>query len=448
MRGQSSSDVTFASCHGNNIVWASAYASGQLEGKTLGQKVRFSYNETSMIFSFNSVGGLMWKQEISGAELLGIDHLSNGNIVALVNIEYEDENANGLEIGYLPRLIPNKPLEAGIVVLEFSKMGQYIKLTRLQGLNKDEIEVFNFKVSPTGDYIIAGGADPGVISDTIVMANCGKAGGDFVGAYSKTGVPLWIEVISYKGDRCCSRAGGETQLVIDNEGVVYFSGVFMRGATFGNKVALLAAQTIEEKQKNRQGSETYLACYSASGKFQWVKSSGNKGRVCALAVDENQVYLGYSITGNMSFEQQVDSGSKNNCVIVSFNKKGKVNWQFSAKGKIDAMTLDKDGNVVFVGEIRNYEPEPVKLYGKVVVKRTDHVLITALTPKGKFKYGKTNALFLSSRNSVVRLVKDGEGNLYTAGLIWCGLPIGMNLLDEALPNDDCYGGVNFLARIK
>jgi len=449
VKSKSSTDVFFTSLHGDQIVWGSPEFAGEVHGRKLKDGMaQLSWGPSSSVLSFSTDGSLLWQQSLMGSILLGMDHKPNGDLAVLVDIEYYDEDADDKPIGIVPAVYGDVYVPAGPTLLIFDAKGKLLNNVHCPYINTEQTEVFNFATTPNGGYVIAGAADPGQLTSALKDVFCGPAGGDFIMGLDAEGIPQWADAISFNGESCCSRFSIATQLEVDAQGNSFFAGSYQVGATFGGEQAVLAPVTIEEQQKKQEGYETYVAAYASDGTFNWVRTSGCKGLVGGLAVDDKQVYLGYGYTGSTSFGKNVEVAEGRNSAVVAFNKKGKVKWHFLAKGTLNAMAFDPNGSVIVGGEVSNIKKEPEEMYPNVFVARTDHMLTTAISVKGKLVYAKTNRLLISTSNTGLNMEVDAAGNVFYSGLIWCTLNLNLTMLDSILPEDDCGGGTQFLIRIK
>ncbi len=446
--GNMPSSVTgFISADKNTIVWASSEFSGTLYDAEGVQQRTYGG-----ILCFTKKGKMRWSYDLqSDWWVEGICHTPTGEIVAIVRAEgYGDEQDNDYyyEEDYYadyPKEEEGDDYYKDYVLMTFSADGSLLKEVHCADINSEAITIHDMVYNSDGQIIVSGEVDDAVIS-TRFPENKSPEGGDFILSINEQGQTQWVQTIDFRDYG--SRFVVYNRIALAPDGSVFIGGVYMNGATFGKKIKKLAPQTYADKQKNREGYETYLACYDSNGKFKWVRTSGERAIFASLAADDKHVYIGYSTTSPEAFGGPVDTTDKKHVVVSAFSQKGKLKWHYSGIGdNIADITADNNNTILFTGEFSHYSDTPLNYHG-VELTKLDHMLVTGIDSKGKFKLAKPAEIPVSINNTPLFILTDGEGCIYAAGLLWCALKIEMNLWEDAFPETDCYGGATFLVKLK
>ncbi len=303
------------------------------------------------------------------------------------------------------------------------------------------VEVHNFVRTPDGDFIITGNVR-GELSKNISQKTSDD-GGDFIVNIDKEGNIIWADVIPYQGARY-KITSGSTKISVSPSGTIYLAGNYRNGGFFGGKTLKLASKEYDSK-KNNDIFETYLACYSKSGKLKWVTTAQcGMSNVSCLFATEDRVFLSYNIfnkKARKSFGCEIDSIYSGGNVIMEFNNKGTVKSCKPLKtGKIRGLCVDQENTLyVFGDEIPNGYIE------KYEFKKNSGIYVATFHENKKATGFWSAPLSVKDDNNY--LLFDPSGNLYIAGEIWCAFPLDLSLIDKAFKNVSGHGGVSFIGKL-
>lgn len=179
-------------------------------------------------------------------------------------------------------------------------------------------------------------------------------GDDYVARFTHDGGVSWVKTIT-------GSASIHT-IDVDGAGNVYIAGSLTNPATFG--AGELTETTIDN---GANFTDMFLAKYSASGVFQWVRQAGDVGSVYTneLVVDsKGNSYVVGSYLDNISFGADGNTppidivvhgiSPDRDAFIVKYDNNGDVVWAQTAGGDSgndagQSVTLDDENNVLVAG---------------------------------------------------------------------------------------------------
>lgn len=404
----------------------------------------YSLNQSGhQVLFFDKKGIVLWNIQFDRdlSSLRGIAVKDNGDIVLLVYVKYYDEDEMENPVGYLPRNITREPQPAGYTLLYVSSSGKVKKIVPAQNLNPEVSGVTSFRMHPNGYLVLGGEANPGKPALNLDQKAL-DGGGDFVMMLDTNGMPRWVDVISYRAETCCSRLAQNNSLSITPDGTIYFGGTYKVGGIFSNGHQTMTPKKYDQKH---DGYEAYVVSYTPEGEINWINTYQEQSVLYALQGTDDGVFAAHKTHGGLAFGLPADTTNNKINGLTYMNRKGKVKWnKMLPVTKTEAMALDEDGEVIVVHSMKyNYRGRVSTLAGTELPDRTD-IIITSIDKDEEMEVLKPGKLLIESRNDPILISRDNDGNLFLAGLVHCGLPIDLKLIDESLPKIECYGGVAIL----
>lgn len=440
LREGSSDEENYVLLNDSVVLWGFKATQGDMISE-FGIKTIIPYKKSSLILCFNLEGQLLWHKTFNyTATLQALCKTADGKIVALVSDPYETLLRKDVDW--------DNESDYNLNLITYSTSGEQIDITKLDDLNASSISIHSIESTPDNGFILSGESDEGLISKKHPNNTSGKESGDFVLALDKKGETLWLRNHRFIYSKW-GRQGTGTQLAVNNKGWIFCAGTINQGATFNNgKIKILSTQSFKDKKKGVIPNEIYLSCYSPKGKLKWVISSKNKNILSRLLCDDDQIYLGYTSEESSGFQQNENRKEGHNVFVTAFSQKGEVNWQFNGLGKhFGDMRLLGQDKLAFIQEFYLFGTDSVAYNGYKIGPRDD-LLITKLTTQGTFDELIKININVTSHNCELNLLADKAQNLYCIGKIWCALPYSLSLIDQSFPNYECYGGVQFIGKIK
>lgn len=310
-----------------------------------------------------------------------------------------------------------------------------------------DVEVTDFKPHPNGGFLIVGHADEGKFTRNLSL-DAGRGGSDFLICVDSTGKILWGDALAYQKSTCCSY-GSEPEVAVDSKGNVIIAGAYVGGARFGGSQVRLA-QVPYNAGQGYSAMETYVASYSAEGKFRWVQTAISLSSFSGLAAGNGNIYVAsrmYRREGEM-FGMKVDTAAHQSVFVTILNESGKVKSNIST-GSVSEIhiAIDQDKNLVISGVIgiqTGYLARPET--DDKTKRRLEDVYVAFYSSSGKFiTHHEYNLLHIPSDKGPFCLPVS-RNEYFIGGQLWGSLPISLRLLNPALPDQKIYGGGTFLAR--
>ncbi|RFS17807.1 SBBP repeat-containing protein [Emticicia sp. C21] len=184
----------------------------------------------------------------------------------------------------------------------------------------------------------------GFFGDTATFGNITKISESFrclfVAKYNKSGILQWIQITGGTGQAYALDIG------LDTYGNVIITGYFFGTVSFNGSPVTAS------------GTNCFIAKYTNSGSFQWVKT-GTGGVYNKLALDNNNnIY----ITGTFMNTLTVDGITKtsrgyNDLLLAKYDSNGNIKWVQTAGGNLDDggnhLAIDANQNIYLTGYFSN-----------------------------------------------------------------------------------------------
>jgi hypothetical protein len=416
---------------------------------------KLGYNEFSeLIVSYAPNGTINWFHQLDSRynELNGICIDENGSIVLLVYIKPEDYDEQERAIGYLSLLVDPKPVPAGFSLVYLDSDGSYLSMKHAIDDEESKITISSFIPYPNGGFVLSGFANPGKICKALKV-EAGKGGGDFVLVLDKNGQADWADIVSYGAQSCCSYLSDMCKAAVAPDGTVYLGGTYYEGGTFGGSKKIVSPTSPEDNQYNKP-YEAYIACYSARGKLNWVKTSVQKALFHSIAANNSGVLAAVGLVGqNHLFNETVDTSRGRTLILTAYNPKGNQLWYTSTNAdRIHAISYDNQSNIYILGTMN--EVGRARKYGQIGIigsdslqKRTD-LFIARFNNKGKYQWVKEAELPITTSNEPILFNMDHCGNLFVSGTIFFSFKAQLSMFDKAFVKGQVYGPAPFVSRFK
>ncbi len=310
-----------------------------------------------------------------------------------------------------------------------------------------EVEITDFISHPNGGFILAGHADEGRFTNGLNL-DAGKGGSDFLVFVDSTGKLIWGDALTYQKESCCTYSA-EPEVAIDSKGNVLIAGAYVGGARFGGKEIRLA-QVPYNAPKHYTATETYVASYSAEGKFRWVQTSGVLSGYSGLAASNGNVYVATRIYKRVGvvFGEKADTSDHQSVFVTILDENGKVKSNIStgSVGQI-SITADLKGNLVVSGVIgiaSGYLKPPANADKNK--RRLEDVYVAFYSSNGKYLSHHLYNLLKIPSDAGPFCMALSPTDYFLGGQMWGTLPISMRVLNASFPDKKLYGGGTFLAR--
>ncbi len=224
---------------------------------------------------------------------------------------------------------------------------------------------------------------------------------------------FFFATLQVQSQHWIQKAGGSTidegyATCVDNQGNTYTTGYFTGNATFGNIILTSQGAT-----------DIFIAKTNNQGDYTWAVSAGGTGsdRGLNISIDNqgNPHITGY-FSGTATFgNQQIVSAGNQDVFIAKYSTSGNFNWVKSAGGTSpeigSGITIDNSGNVIATGEFAG-----TASFGTTSLTASSGVtntFITKLDSTGTFQWTKHGSGSLGSRG--IDVSSDNTGNIYATG---------------------------------
>lgn len=347
--------------------------------------------------------------------------------------------------GYLPTLSGEELYPAGYNLVILSREGKFKKSIACTDMNPEQLAVHDFRIHPNGSYLISGGASPGkpALNDKAEILG---GGGDFIMMLDTTGKVNWVDVVSFRTNSCCSRLAQNTSLSIAPDGTFYFGGNYNNGGVFSTGLQTLAPQKYSIRSSPH---EAYVISYTPKGKVNWLKVYEEQSVLFALQATGSGVYASHKTQGDKVFGLTADTTHGKSHGLTFLDKKGDVEWSHLYQSYKVYGFIRIDGQVYLAHTALRLINglEDSRIAGVQLPERTQFVLSSINQKTHSIDVIKSAPFKLEERNEPILLTHDALGNIYVGGIIFCTLPLDLQIREPSLPPVECYGSVPVLGKV-